>query len=776
MPPDLSFNLPMEEALAFWRDKLKLSPGQFAQLSNEAKTRAFAISGIARGGELDTVYEALHKALKEGTTFGQFKEELAGIIERRGWTGPRAWRLDTIFRTNIQTAYNVGRYRQMQQIKDRRPYWRYSAVNDGRTRPAHRAVHGKIFPADHPFWDTWYPPNGFRCFPAGTPVLTPSGWRSIESICLHDAVIGGSGQSHLVTAIHLNSFNGDLVRLSFKGGVIASTPNHRILTMRGWVRADALQTGDVLVQTGKPTSIDTAVGQIDHPQAKSADGRMSLPVKGEAPVAFAFNRQIEGRNENIDPFGAVIGVDNMVVQHLQTSAGQVIKHNTLSVSGRGKAGGMLGGITTHYVASGLAHLTADLGTPGGCAVSELLSGTAGTGIDFLGLAKPGVPSFPVLSQGHLSHKISGFDLPGLGVDPLHADGLPALAWSHAEMLQQSHQRADIHLPSVTELPIGQQFIKVETAEDLGGGAPFDSFDTLDGFVAWARLHACLHKIEYIDTIPYSGTVFNLTVESDRSYIIPGATVHNCRCSVNSVSAHDLELEGWKVETVDPTGKLYEPTDPNTGVKLPARLLMPDEGWRFNPGKVSWGDAPAPGQYRDLPDLKTAADYGRRKLENVRSKTIPDVVAKPLPAKLPDDQYKTAFLDLYGEEAVVSDPLKEPVILSLRSFLVIKEPGSPEIWKFDKPGHGESIPLLRDMIEKPYEIWLTPQQSATGKIRLAKRYISLWKDETGRVGGLAVFEVAGGRMEGVTSFLPFKKGEVDLAYLEKQRNGILLYSQ
>jgi hypothetical protein len=22
---------------------------------------------------------------------------------------------------------------------------------------------GKVFPADHSFWDTWYPPNGFRC-------------------------------------------------------------------------------------------------------------------------------------------------------------------------------------------------------------------------------------------------------------------------------------------------------------------------------------------------------------------------------------------------------------------------------------------------------------------------------------------------------------------------------------------------------------------------------------------------------------------------------------
>lgn len=163
MAVDFSFDLPMEEALAFWLDKIKLSPGEFAKLSDEAKTRAFAVANIAKGDELDTVYTALEQALKNGTSFKQFKDTCREIFERRGWTGKRAWRLDTIFRTNIQTAYNVGRYRQMMQVKERRPYWRYSAVNDSRTRPAHRAMHGKIFPADHPFWNTWYPPNGFRC-------------------------------------------------------------------------------------------------------------------------------------------------------------------------------------------------------------------------------------------------------------------------------------------------------------------------------------------------------------------------------------------------------------------------------------------------------------------------------------------------------------------------------------------------------------------------------------------------------------------------------------
>lgn len=181
---DLSFDLTPEEALSFWKKKMKLSPGEFAKLEREAKLMAFAVSGIARGDELNTVYNALAKAIEDGVSFADFKKECAGIFERRGWTGKRAWRIDTIFRTNIQTAYNVGNYQQMMRVKERRPYWRYSAVNDSRTRPAHRAVHGKIFPADHPFWDKWFPPNGFRCRCSVNSVseadLESNGWKVEE--------------------------------------------------------------------------------------------------------------------------------------------------------------------------------------------------------------------------------------------------------------------------------------------------------------------------------------------------------------------------------------------------------------------------------------------------------------------------------------------------------------------------------------------------------------------------------------------------------------------
>jgi SPP1 gp7 family putative phage head morphogenesis protein len=63
--------------------------------------------------------------------------------------------------------------------------------------------------------------------------------------------------------------------------------------------------------------------------------------------------------------------------------------------------------------------------------------------------------------------------------------------------------------------------------------------------------------------------------------------YNCRCTVVSVSQRELDRNGWKVDTQDPTGLPYEPIDPFTGIKSPARNLMPDPGWAKNPAAKTW---------------------------------------------------------------------------------------------------------------------------------------------------------------------------------------------
>ena len=159
--------MPFKEAVDYFKNKATLSEPQFRKLASEMGDRvhslAFSVNGIARADVLTDMHQAVLKAISEGKTFGDWRKRVDGIMEARGWEGLSPSRLNTIFRTNIQSAYSAGRYAQMKAIADRRPYWQYDAVNDGRTRPSHLAMDGKVYHHDHPIWNTWVPPNGYNC-------------------------------------------------------------------------------------------------------------------------------------------------------------------------------------------------------------------------------------------------------------------------------------------------------------------------------------------------------------------------------------------------------------------------------------------------------------------------------------------------------------------------------------------------------------------------------------------------------------------------------------
>lgn len=170
-----AFGLPPEKALEYFRSKGYRITWDWHEMLQEAHAKAFTVAKVMRIDILEDIRTALDSALQKGTTLQQFKKDLIPTLQKKGWwgeivneqTGELAYvtprRLDTIYRVNLQTSYMAGRYRSMTDNVKNRPYWQYIAVLDGRTRPSHRALHGKVFRYDDPIWRYIYPPNGFRC-------------------------------------------------------------------------------------------------------------------------------------------------------------------------------------------------------------------------------------------------------------------------------------------------------------------------------------------------------------------------------------------------------------------------------------------------------------------------------------------------------------------------------------------------------------------------------------------------------------------------------------
>lgn len=158
-------DMTFQEAVDYFKERVPVTAEQFYQISSKYRGLAFTVGGYTSAQILKRFYDELLSALEEGITLSEFRANMNEFLESEGYEGLDPPQADLIFRTNIQTAYNVGHYEQMTDpgVLQFRPYWQYDAVNDRHTRPSHLAMDGKVFPADDPIWDTWFPPNGFRC-------------------------------------------------------------------------------------------------------------------------------------------------------------------------------------------------------------------------------------------------------------------------------------------------------------------------------------------------------------------------------------------------------------------------------------------------------------------------------------------------------------------------------------------------------------------------------------------------------------------------------------
>lgn len=74
--------------------------------------------------------------------------------------------LELVYQTFGSFHYGVQRFVAMTENARNRPYWQYEVVVDRNTSRLCKALMGKVFLFDSPFWEKFYPPNhpGCRAF------------------------------------------------------------------------------------------------------------------------------------------------------------------------------------------------------------------------------------------------------------------------------------------------------------------------------------------------------------------------------------------------------------------------------------------------------------------------------------------------------------------------------------------------------------------------------------------------------------------------------------
>jgi SPP1 gp7 family putative phage head morphogenesis protein len=175
-----NFELAPAEALAFFQAKGLKPTFAWQDMLGDEHDQAFTVAKMMDTDLLATVKGKLDDALAEGATLADFKKTLIPQLQKAGWWGKAdvidpltgnivnarlgsASRLETIFRTNLQSAYAAGQWQAIEANKDDAPYLLYDAVDDHRTRREHATMDGTLLPVGHPWWDSHAPSNGWNC-------------------------------------------------------------------------------------------------------------------------------------------------------------------------------------------------------------------------------------------------------------------------------------------------------------------------------------------------------------------------------------------------------------------------------------------------------------------------------------------------------------------------------------------------------------------------------------------------------------------------------------
>ena len=175
------FKSPPQDAIRYLEQKFPKASWAYTDLLDNAHDRAFVVAKMVDVDLATTVQRSIIDAMQAGKGYKAWAKDIDKVLAKSGWydgqinvdaqgnakkvvTGGQH-RLETIYRTNVAAAYEAGRQQVIFNDRDDDPfgYVMYSAIMDNRTRPTHKALHGKVMEKSDPAWSSISPPNGYNC-------------------------------------------------------------------------------------------------------------------------------------------------------------------------------------------------------------------------------------------------------------------------------------------------------------------------------------------------------------------------------------------------------------------------------------------------------------------------------------------------------------------------------------------------------------------------------------------------------------------------------------
>jgi SPP1 gp7 family putative phage head morphogenesis protein len=158
-------SVPSTQAIERVLKLIGMSRAAFDGLAQRYKKQAFTVSGISDVRLIEQIKNALADILKNGGTDADFRAAVDALTDKAGIERLTTTQINAVFQTNVQTAYQNGRFEQMTspEVMAALPFWTYRTAGDDRVRPAHAALDGFTAKVGDTVWGRIYPPCGYNC-------------------------------------------------------------------------------------------------------------------------------------------------------------------------------------------------------------------------------------------------------------------------------------------------------------------------------------------------------------------------------------------------------------------------------------------------------------------------------------------------------------------------------------------------------------------------------------------------------------------------------------